>query len=74
MATAKKKARKKTAVQKAGRTRGVPMADHCPDFAQDLWRLAVEQARIRQPIEERWKLDTYQYYGKYDPETQETIG
>ena len=73
MADTKKKSRKKTAVMKKGRTRGVPMNEHCPDFAHDLWRLAVDQARIRQPIEERWKLDTYQYYGKYDPETRERL-
>ena len=44
--------------------------EHCQNFAGDLYRLAVEQANLRQPIERRWYQDNRQYFGRYDEDTE----
>lgn len=36
----------------------------------NLYRMVWDQARLRQGLEERWYLDTLQYYGYYDPDTE----
>ena len=49
------------------------LAKECSAIAMELYRLAVEQSRLRAPLEDRWFLDTLQYYGLYDPETQQRL-
>ena len=42
----------------------------CISYMTELYRLADETARRRLGLEERWLLDTLQYQGKYDSQTE----
>ena len=45
----------------------------CISYMTELYRLADETARRRLALEQRWLLDTLQYQGKYDSQTEANL-